>query len=124
MSKKLNNFHTFPLFYYLCTVRSLSFILALFFAFLLTAPCSDVVAAPGDNHTVEQNQKKTETQKHSDNCTPFCTCTCCGAQFSTTTVAVLPVNIGITKYSQKVVSYTSSFLQGALSGIWQPPKIG
>uniref|UniRef100_UPI00373FC89A DUF6660 family protein n=1 Tax=Kaistella palustris TaxID=493376 RepID=UPI00373FC89A len=115
---------SFSIFSYICTVRPLSLILAIFFAFLLTAPCGDVSARSKDRQSTVQHDKNSEKQQHSDNCTPFCTCNCCGAQLSVVSVKLLIFPEDAPIYSEKINSYHSLFQPGIPSGIWQPPQLG
>ncbi|WP_407637847.1 DUF6660 family protein [Chryseobacterium koreense] len=115
---------SFSIFSYICTVRSLSFIFAIFCAFLLTAPCSDVSASTKGTHTTVQHDKKSEKQKHADYCSPFCTCSCCGAQLSIVSIEWFFLPKEAIFYSKKISSYHSLFNPGIPSGIWQPPQLG
>ncbi len=76
--------------------------------------------------TLDQSEQiyQTETQdKESDDCSPFCICSCCHVF----TVANFPAfsvkNIyTVSTAHEAKISYQNNYSQQHLNSIWQPPK--
>lgn len=88
---------------------------------LVIAPCSD--AATCETETTQQTSHGHDHSEDSeDNCTPFCTCQCCGA---------LVIVASIVKYDdlKEAPSFSFSFNYSFnyafdyTKGIWHPPVI-
>lgn len=110
----------FQRFYYLCTVKYLSFILA-FYVLLLSVAPNLVEDKCFNEQTTEQGQNQQDDQDCSDCCSPFMGChTCNGFTLSVTSFSVQSFLI----YSDlKVSLYDENFVSEFFSSIWQPPKI-
>jgi hypothetical protein len=109
---------------YICTVKYLALIFSFYFFALAVMPCSDK-----DDCTYQSSEQSPfSTTDHSDhdgdteNCSPFCMCACCGHSVTAPDFFVsLP---SLVQYPSKNLSfYKASFVSGAFSKIWQPPKI-
>lgn len=109
----------FQRFYYLCKVKYLSFILALYILILSVAP-TIVEDKCLQEQTTEQGQSE-QDQDCSDCCSPFMGChTCNGFTFPTATFSLKSVIV----YSEKKIPlYKDNFSSDFFPSIWQPPKI-
>lgn len=104
-------------------------VFALFMAFyilvLSAVPCNDVHNDCNDSNTkTELTQNHDHHQDQDDNCTPFCTCTCCSA--SVIALDFVPFQIKnptVFRISEKVSLRNFSFISNFFGSIWQPPKI-
>lgn len=109
-------------FCYICNVKSISFIIAVYVLLLATVPCYlEDKCLKQSNHT-EQSQGDQDEQGCSDCCSPFLSCgTCSGFTFPVLSFS-LKASIIISKKNISV--YDQSFISEFHSSIWQPPKIG
>ena len=57
-----------------------------------------------------------------ENCTPFCICTCCGQTFSGAFVSY-SLSLHIPFIVENFILYNASFTSEVYLSIWQPPKI-
>jgi hypothetical protein len=108
-------------------MKVVSFLFIAYLFFLLTQPCQDMAARVVDCSAsavaVTHIDRSDDTQRGSDDCSPFCFCSCCGLSvthhYSTadflTTIAVR---------SNRAVSrdYQNPYLNSFQDSIWQPPK--
>ncbi|NEU67492.1 DUF6660 family protein [Spirosoma agri] len=108
--------------------------LTTFLAFYLLGlslwPCADdtpPTSGPG-NYVVLTNApvpQSGSTHEHHDQCTPFCSCTCCAATISITPnfSYALAHSVEITGIAAVAFPYVSLHWADPLSAIWQPPKL-
>lgn len=101
-------------------MKNLSFFLALFFAFLIAFPCSDGFSVNENEIAHAQNHEENES---TDFCSPFCVCSCCGAQYSSVKLEILSFEQLSTTIYEKISTFQYSVSFDVLYGIWQPPKI-
>lgn len=96
------------------------YILSLYILMLSCLPCADIETDFGNETTVAQSHEK----EHTDNCSPFCICSCCGNQiaFESQTLVLLP-QIHFFTEKNKSDNYTPQFVSNFYGNIWQPPKI-
>ncbi|MEZ5055222.1 MAG: DUF6660 family protein [Chitinophagales bacterium] len=103
-------------------MKYLVFIFSIYVLALSVVPCSDI-----KNECF--NQKATEKQHHhnqdaDDNCTPFCTCTCC---INGVTIAnpqhLVTDNFYTSTTIEKIPTFNTQFISSFEGNIWQPPKI-
>ena len=108
-------------FYYICSVKIISFIIAFYVLLLATVPCYlEDKCLSQSNHT-EQSQDDQDEQGCSDCCSPFLSCgTCSGFTFPLLSFS-LKACIVLSKKSISI--YDQSFISEFHSSIWQPPKI-
>ena len=105
-------------------MKYFAFILVFFIGFLLTTPCGDRISAnPIEQNTTENTKHQGEKEKHSDSCSPFCTCSCCGVQTIAAEYHTFSTKEIYISISKQIISYNPSVDLGAIKGIWQPPKI-
>ncbi len=111
--------HYKTVFYYICTVKMICFILSLFVFVLSAVPCC---ADDYCNDESKMEQSCTEHQDRNDcnGCSPFITCgTCIGFIFSKTDYNFQP----ITRLQSKFIPCQQVFEENYFIEIWQPPKI-
>ena len=99
--------------------------MAIYILVLSAVPCSDVHNDFNDKNTkTELTQTHDHQQDKDDNCTPFCTCTCCSASVIAVDFTPFqikkPAEFSITK---KITIRNFSFISNFFGSIWQPPKI-
>jgi hypothetical protein len=108
---------------FLAPMKSLAFILAFMVLALSCMPCNDDECAmeAGKNKTEFAKQTPGQDKDHTEDCSPFCHCSCC-AGFSINhgmaTGNLLPV-ICANNFS----SYLPENLIEISIPVWQPPKI-
>jgi hypothetical protein len=97
--------------------------LAPFLAFIVLSlsliPCSDKMGVNDAQASTEAHSD--HAGSHTEECTPFCTCSCCSTSivFSSETIVIAKIPLLISQNSffyQEGESYFSH-------SIWQPPKI-
>ena len=106
-------------------MKFLAFSLSLFFMVLTMVPCSDAASGFGDKVCVAEDVHLEQSQdEHTDLCTPFCVCNCCGMSMAVSQIKkLLPEKIFLLVKADITESgYGYSLLFNA--GVWQPPKIG
>ncbi len=108
-------------------MRVFCFIFIVYIFVLLAQPCQD---AFGDLDTsghkwyaVAHVDRPSPSDEHSDECSPFCICSCCGhqtaARFSPTSIALDSDHILISAGMSDYIPPSTSTFQNL---IWQPPK--
>jgi len=104
-------------------MRLIACILSFYIVVLTAIPCID---RPEDNHLqkteIGGNANTGHQHNDGDQCSPFCTCSCCatpviyqdfGVQFD-----------GLSFIGKNIFTgYISVFFSSYLSSIWQPPQI-
>lgn len=124
---QIGNLMIIKIFCYFCSVKLTASILSLLLLLLSCLPCADGInnsvankqANFADNHTNH------DTDKHTDSCSPFCICNCCGVQVLnfTPTLLFYPAET-VTAFIAKPQIVYKSHLASMFSGsIWQPPQI-
>lgn len=85
-------------------------------------PCADVDSCVETNDiSIAANNTNKEDHKETENCTPFCICTCCAVPiiYQSVSIKEVPKQIHVdVKYPSLSIKYPS---QNSPS-IWQPPK--
>lgn len=111
-------------------VKWLTIILALYLLGLSLWPCADEMLSKfGQESTVVLTKADIpypgSSHEHHDQCTPFCTCTCCATiitvagHFSYSIIG----SVAIVPLAATNFRYTSPHWADMLSAIWQPPKL-
>ncbi len=114
--------HKYNFTFYLCPMKLLTFLLAIYVLTLSTVPCYMEDKCLNETHQTEQSQNQTDEQGCSDCCSPFVSCgTCCGFTFTFTTFTLQP---NIISYEKKFTFYKQTFNSQFAPSIWQPPKLG
>jgi hypothetical protein len=102
-----------------------SLIFSLYIIVQSCLPCGDSqecdVTKIGQSFELATQHSDHEHEK--ENCTPFCSCSCCGSQVYK---ALAEFHVSkIVHYAEKAVPfYQVSFNSQYTGKIWQPPKIG
>jgi len=119
MNKRKNLFSIFVPMKYLSVLFS-------FYVFLLScAPCVDEQGLfSADEHLCsETSQNNSPAHQDEQDCSPFCTCACCGSQgFNVPSAFSFHSSNGFVAQKNSAV-YTFHFSSDFISSIWQPPKI-
>lgn len=90
-------------------------------------PCSDNEEYETITKTeISKNNNQEKHSHESEQCTPFCTCACCGvhplqAQFTFTT---FKKKVFTSEKKKQLSFYSFIYNKKISSKIWQPPKIG
>ena len=109
-------------------MKVFGFIFSLYILFLSFQPCEELTAkvALKLNEPAPQTQIKAAavSDEKSDNCSPFCICSCChfstAYQFRTFTVTG---KLTTTEILSPKYSYQNPYSKAYKNSIWQPPKI-
>ncbi|MEK7857253.1 MAG: hypothetical protein AAB288_14270 [Acidobacteriota bacterium] len=108
-------------------MRVFCFIFIVYIFVLLAQPCQD---AFGDLDTsghkkdaVAHVDRPAPSDEHSDECSPFCICSCCGhqtaARFPSASMSMKADHVLI---SADISDYTAPSTSTFQNSIWQPPK--
>lgn len=109
----------------LLILKLINIILFFYLISLLGMPCRDFERCNAILPCVDQSAQ--DQHKHTtdnENCSPFCTCTCCGSQVYTYPSFNYFDNKFYTQSNKVTEIYQFSFPSDFCSNIWQPPKIG
>ncbi|MBK8242508.1 MAG: hypothetical protein IPK88_03710 [Saprospiraceae bacterium] len=104
-------------------MKLFSLFFALYFFGLTLMPCGDEYDC--NQVTLNSDINNSDHEKHnheSENCSPFCFCSCCGSVY---THIYIPIYIPIRKVelSETICEYKNGYIQNIYFNIWQPPKI-
>lgn len=106
-------------------MKILSYILSLSILLLSCITCEDLPEftvngiAKISNASIHTPDSHTEK----DNCSPLCTCNCCGQPIlSTLSIASFPF-LKVQAVSRKKIDYENQFVSDYIQNIWQPPKL-
>lgn len=105
-------------------MKLLTIILASYLIVLSLLPCSDkrnVAVSGKENRKISVLVNYQRDHHKTDNCTPFCHCSCCSTTVLFQTVAV--VNAHEWKTSIQKVYFVESFVSHDEKSIWQPPQL-
>ena len=106
-------------------MKIISFIFSTLIIILSVLPCTDGTCQRADNSRVElliEHQAHDHSDKSQDNCTPFCTCVCCGSLITLPTLQSL-LNESATISADYLSQYTFSYSFDYSEGIWHPPAL-
>lgn len=105
-------------------VFRLSFIL--YIVILLTQPCQDLALTAEDsvsNSTFSQQHEQSNQMPQSDECSPFCICSCCSLSVVDHSVSFTVTTVMKSVETKAYLSdYTSPYTATLPTSIWQPPK--
>jgi len=119
---KLSRFAARLLHIIFAAMRFFTFILSVIVLGLSVVPCADACAMHEKKCKYEvEKESKQNTPASSDECSPFCSCTCC-AGFS-----VYHFIVSIDTLSLSINNRVSSFLPSetieVILPVWQPPQL-
>ena len=106
-------------------MKIFAFFISFYILVLSSVPCNDMGNKCNKNSiNKEHTQNHDHQQDTDDNCTPFCTCSCCSSSvleiYFTPFCIKKPIEFSI---SQKITIRNFSFVSNYFGNIWQPPKI-
>jgi len=109
---------------YFRLVKVFCILLSLLVFVLAAFPCNDSTTCAEDQKYGAIASNNFDSHSHSDNevdqCTPFCTCSCCSAPVQITSFFSLHrIQLPL---MESTSIYKSIFIQGSLHSIWQPPR--
>jgi hypothetical protein len=105
-------------------MRLFTLILSICIVALATVPCSDSLGqhASKTETNLSVSQDNHDHSKHNDDCTPFCSCACCGSIFNIpNSLALIEVRIAIS--NSYLFPYNSDYSFDYSEGIWHPPSL-
>lgn len=113
------------LFRYICIVKVIRFILAIYVIALSVYPCSDPYTCKDELQQGEQVANVSD-HEHSDDeqdvCTPFCICSCCAAHIRLSIVSDVDF-AGAIHNTKEAIPYIEKQVLSDHNHIWQPPRI-
>ena len=91
---------------------------------LALLPCGDEVeCADNDRYqTAFTTDGQQDHDNHSENCSPFCICACCGQLVTIASAHHFNVQPKTT-ISKPLISYSDPYFEIIPQSIWQPPKL-
>ena len=92
---------------------------------LAVVPCADAeeINTAFEQSTVQHSQQNSQGHNEENNCSPLCTCACCGCSGFNIPVFYCIKKISEFKTEKSFPVYSTSFASDFISSIWQPPKI-
>ena len=97
---------------------------AIYFTALLVLPCSDNVEYNLNDDTFMSQDNKVNHNHSSEQCSPFCTCACCGRHINQLISVFFSKANLIFNYKRKEINfYSFVYNKNITISIWQPPKI-
>ncbi|RYF79180.1 MAG: hypothetical protein EOO03_18375 [Chitinophagaceae bacterium] len=106
-------------------MKALVLILSIIILGLSCLPCTDgkdVAWRSEGKYTQAVVVQSAGDTPHSDFCTPFCSCSCCGVQISSVKMTGIEVDLPIYKLTHND-TYLASPLTPLPAIIWQPPQL-
>jgi hypothetical protein len=104
-------------------MRLFAFLLLLYFTALSLVPCTDGMQQSSSHIGVEDSftEHDHNDSEHQDDCTPFCTCACCGS------IVTLPpaqsiLETKIETSADYLFHYALDYSFDYCEGIWHPPS--
>lgn len=92
---------------------------------LSVVPCADAegINTSAQQLTIQHSQTNSQGHNEENDCSPFCTCACCGCQGFNVPVFYSMKCSSSFKTEKNISDYTFTFTSDFTSKIWQPPKI-
>lgn len=105
-------------------MKIVALILSIYITALSIVPCADgmLQSSLKTDTSVSASDHDSKHSEHEDDCTPFCTCVCCGS------LIVIPHILSFVKQSVVVSTiyqfhYTFDYSFDFKEGVWHPPAI-
>ncbi len=112
-------------FVYLCKVKLVYLLLAIYVTVLTVLPCSDPDTCQDEIQNGGQVANVSD-HEHSDNeqgvCTPFCICSCCAAHIRLSSASDIDF-AGVIHNTKQTIPYLEKLVLSDHNHIWQPPRI-
>jgi hypothetical protein len=111
-------------------MKIFSSIMAIYMLVLFLIPCSDsyeqdAFNIPTTSHKLS-DQGEHQHKEHSDCCSPFCVCGCCGVVFDVTQYLnfnQFDINLKSFDLPKTEAIYGFIYIPSYMAEIWQPPQI-
>ncbi|RQO71445.1 hypothetical protein DBR40_16700 [Pedobacter sp. KBW01] len=106
-------------------MRILAYFLSLSILLISCITCEDVPEFTCDNQLNIAIVKSTEpaNSTHKDDCSPMCTCNCCGQPTISSLIFSDFVFLGYEVAVKQKIHYSNRFISAYIQNIWQPPKL-
>lgn len=105
-------------------MKAFTIILSIYFIGLAIVPCTDTPETSFEGTTpVISTEHHNHSVPSQDNCTPFCSCACCGSLVMHPTFHKIEINF-IEFYYSFSFHYTFDYSLDFKEGVWHPPAIG
>ncbi|RZK16509.1 MAG: hypothetical protein EOO86_14740 [Pedobacter sp.] len=86
--------------------------------------CEDAIALAVNQSEISADKiEKPNDSTEKDNCSPLCTCNCCGQPLVIYGVASTPITLKRLVSKNELISYNNQFISNYIQNIWQPPKL-
>jgi hypothetical protein len=104
-----------------------AFFMAMYILLLSVVPCSDIHNDCINNSSqlqLTQTQNHNQHEDHTDHCSPFCMCSCCGSTLQCISISVIKIkNPFEVHISKEGIKYSLNAISNFYGSIWQPPKL-
>ncbi len=104
-------------------MKYIAFILSLYIFCLVSAPCVDDALHCGNQVCGQSSSQNQDSHSdHTDACSPFCVCSCCGVP-----VTIAPgtfIGQPFVSFQRPIHPESSTLVSFFAMTFWQPPKIG
>ena len=109
---------------YLCSMKVVRFVLAIYILLMAVYPCSDSKTCLDEQRlgTVITTADHDHEPQEKDLCTPFCICTCCAAHVQLTASGYSNL-LGQLHNTEFATAYLDKPILSSAHSIWQPPRI-
>jgi len=106
-------------------MKILVYFLSLSILLISCITCEDVPEFAGDNqqHISIVKPGETESSTHKDDCSPMCTCNCCGQPTLSHLAFADFVFFKREITVKQKIHYNNRFVSAYIQNIWQPPKL-
>ena len=86
--------------------------------------CEDVVPLKVSQSEISSSTiKKPQASTDQDNCSPLCTCNCCGQPLIIDNVFSIIATLKKCIVKNELSRYNNQFISNYVQNIWQPPKL-
>jgi hypothetical protein len=100
--------------------------LILYVLVLLTVPCQDAFPRVNPSTTdsaIAKSELPSNQQSSQDECSPFCTCSCCSVSIVHQDISSLFASESAAVISEsRILGHRNPYIKNHHSSIWQPPK--
>lgn len=105
-------------------MKFICYIFSFYVLLLSVVPCVDAVGASVSNEhlTLQSSQDNGQSNKEDNDCSPFCTCACCGCNAFNVPCFYTVVSCSEFVSENFICNYSVCFSSDFISSIWQPPK--
>ncbi|WP_316806940.1 DUF6660 family protein [Pedobacter agri] len=105
-------------------MKFLIYILSFAILGLSCITCEDVVSLAANSSEISSAAvEKSSTSADQDNCSPLCTCNCCGQPLLVFSIASMANTSKRQAPKDKLIAYNNQFISSYIQNIWQPPKL-